>query len=620
VNAILTTAELAVVPDPEDPMNFDVVDSTSHLLDGIPKTPAQPWVIDHDDTQNVFFINQGVGLMTVDLSRAIPPPPIAQISITAPQDLVLQSSPTVSVAGEVKSQDVRRLLVNGFEVALPPVPPNSQPRRWSITIPLHEGVNPVLASGIDGNGAPLGQAGIQVLRSFATNPFAGPGTINVSLPPLSGTAAATSTVVATVANVRKFDALYVNGQLVSEKRCPVGTLRSRSACGWSGVGNATIPLAPRGNAIFATAVDFDSEDVDGPGSFFDLDVEEGIAFAVKKDLFVFDAASLALLATLEIPTDDAFRISVARQVMTDLDDDDRDALAENGDGDAITVFQERKNLALVAGGTSGRLTFVDVTEPHRPAVLGWLDTGAGAYRAVAVPDRGIAYLTTGSGIQVIDLTHPNQQGLWDLDGDGVDDRILADVPVAGAQDLRVDLDKGLAYVLQKGQGLAVVRLDSCDTDIGVDATRQQTPRRSRFANAQQERAALLAGIENGRKRAACEPFRADFALLAQGSSACICASARRRTSPASRTTTSSSSCPRRSRPRPNPARSRSRRRSRRSTASTASISPSSPKHASSSQRATAKSIPAAPTNRVIPSAEPATTSTATSVWAARASS
>jgi pimeloyl-ACP methyl ester carboxylesterase len=278
--------------------------------------------------------------------------------------------------------------------------------------------------------------------------------------------------------------------------------------------------------VFATAIDLDAEDVDGPASFFDLDVEEGLALAVKKDLFVFDASSLALIATLDIPSDDAFRVSVARQVMTDLDGDGRDGLAENDDGDLIRVFEELKNLALVGGGSTGRLSFVDITEPHLPTVLGWLDTGAGAYRAVAVPQRGIAYLTTGSGIQVIDLTHPNHEGLWDPDGDGKDNRILADVPVAGAQDLRVDLGKGLAYVLQKGQGLAVVRLDSCDTDLGVDATRQQTPRRTRFSSKEQERAALLQGIESGKANDACQPFREKFALLAQGSSACIWSSTR----------------------------------------------------------------------------------------------
>src|SRR5512147_955193 len=102
------------------------------------------------------------------------------------------------------------------------------------------------------------------------------------------------------------------------------------------------------------------EEVDGPGSFFDLEVEEGLALAVKQDLFVFDASSLSLLATL--PLQSAFRVSIAKQVLTDLDDDGKSPLAENDDGDSITVFDELKNLALVGHGTTGRIDFVDVSD------------------------------------------------------------------------------------------------------------------------------------------------------------------------------------------------------------------------------------------------------------------
>ena len=304
--------------------------------------------------------------------------------------------------------------------------------------------------------------------------------------------------------------------------CPITVNQKNNTCGWPGMGTVQVPLQPGANAIVAAAIDVDDEDPVGR-SFYDLRVDEGLALAVRNDLFIFDASGLVLIKT--VPIGNAGRVSVANRVLTDRDLDGRTGLAENDDGDTITVFDELRNLALVGERSANRLTFVDITEPQHASVLGYITTPGPAHRAFAVPEEGIAYVAVGSGILTVDITRPDSQFL-DLDMDGKDDRILGFVPVDGAQDLIVDTDKRLAYVLQKDIGIAVVRLDACSRDIGVDVSRIQVPKTTRFSTLQSERQELLTGIQTALGSSDCSSFtvsgpNANAALRSQGSSACI---------------------------------------------------------------------------------------------------
>jgi hypothetical protein len=558
---LIECGDVQVIDTEYNVADIQVFDPCMNYVHGIPKVPAIPTVIDTDDQKNIYFINNGIGLMTIDLGRAIPyshdrrgqafgpsylpadkvggivvtpriPPLIPSqnlyLKIMSPVDLSFSTSPVV-IEGEILSERVDKVFINGFRAEIQQVPGANS--KFKAEIPIHEGVNQIIATGFGSQGENYGSVGIQLLRNYSANPLAGPGTVQISIPPLS-VGGGNLSVTASVNDRVRFDQLFINGQLVSEKQCPPTERHPEiKDCGWNGSGTANIPLQPGVNSIVATAIDVDEYDPPLLG-YADLRVEEGVALAAETGgvLEIFDASSLTRIKTLTMPPGKAFRISIAKGVMTDIDSDGRTGISENDDSDPTTVFDEIKNLAIIGGGVSQILTFVDITEPHNATVLGYINARAPPYRAWADSKKGIAYVAAGSEVLIVDITRPHlnptlPSALWDQNNDGEDDRILKRIPISGkAIDIQVNKEKGLAYVLLEGTGIAILKLSqACAQDIGIDATRIPAKREVRYATLEKERSDLRAAIHHAMGHTDCSGFilNTNVALLAQGSSACI---------------------------------------------------------------------------------------------------
>jgi len=558
---LLASADLLVIPEVDYKgviTKIEVSDVYEGLFDGVPKTPAIPGRIDTDGDRTVYFSNYGVGLMTIDVGRAIPPPPAAERGSQlgpsfAPTDKtgalvvrddgsllelsphLLVTEPThlqvfaagvdeVEVHGLLGRPEVDRILVNGVEAKIEDPPPGAGPgyRPFEATIRLREGVNSIIVTPFE-EGVDVGSGRHLVIRNYASNPLAGPGTVTLDLDPIQvvdGPVRLTATVDDTV----RFDAIFVNGFPVSQKQCPIETIRpDTKSCGWNGRGSVVISAPGGVSTISATAVDFDDEGFGTP-SFSDLRVSEGLLLAVRRDLFLHDASSLVQIGS--VPIGDASRVSVARQIRLDVDGDGRSLADEQTDDDDVGIFEELRNLALVGGGPSGRLVFVDVTEPQHAGVIGSLVVGSPVYRAEVLPLVGTAWIAAGNSVVVADLTRANRETL-DENGDGVDDRIIARIELPGAEDIRLDPKRGYAYVLQRDIGIAVLRLADCATDIGIDATRYPVSREILVNDRKAEKNALVDGFLSGMATAACAPFslhdpsRQRVAIRSQGSSACL---------------------------------------------------------------------------------------------------
>src|SRR5690606_28957345 len=304
-----------------------VTDVFAGVFDGIPKTPAIPGAIDTDGERTVYFVNYGVGLMTIDVPRAIPAPPVQlrgsqlgpsyapvdktgalvvhddgsllqtspHLLVTAPEHLSMQG-PETEVLGLIGRPEVDRVLVNGVEATIEEEGADPGARPFRATIRLREGVNEIVVTPFE-DGVALASARRTVLRPYAFHPMAGPGTVRIDLDPLQ-IVDGPVTVTAEVDDVVRFDAIFVNGVLASEKQCPIGTIRPETkSCGWDGRGTVTIPVPGGVSTVAATAVDYDDEGFGLP-SFSDLRVAEGLALAVRNDLFLYDASSLVPLATV----------------------------------------------------------------------------------------------------------------------------------------------------------------------------------------------------------------------------------------------------------------------------------------------------------------------------------
>jgi hypothetical protein len=550
----------------------------SSIIRGVPAVPAVPTVIDTDGKQNIYFINNGVGIMTIDIERLLasqdsfgpsylPADKAGSLVVTKDPSLIQDdghlklTSPSsdpfkataspVTISGSIQDDDISTILVNGFKADITDSP--SGGRTFSAGLPIHEGYNKVIATGYGADGGNLGLVSIQVVRDFTTNPLAGPGTVTINSPTeyIKISSSNTISVSASVTDKVKFDQIFINGQLLSKKQC-LFTERHPELkdCGWSGGSGESInvTLNPGLNSLVATAIDVDEFDLPLL-SYSDLRVVEGVTLSIPVNagtLDIFDTSSLTLVKSLPMSTaGGGLRVSGAVRVMTDIDDDGRTGLLENDDttdtvssktdidGDGkITVLDELKNLALVGHATqeSGKLTFVDITEPHRAIALGYIEGLGAAYRAWVDSDSGIAYLAAGSSVKMIDITHPAHDGLWDLNSDGTDDRILNSIPVSGeAVDIQVDKKKGLIYVLLRGSGVAIL-LNTCCQDIGIDATRIPLPREVRSSTLKKERDELLYFIKTAMTQLGeCSSkfsltgggATTQAALLAQGSSACI---------------------------------------------------------------------------------------------------
>lgn len=548
-------------------LSWEVRDYFTANIDGIPKTTAYPWKVITDTDHTAYFINQGIGLMTIDLRKAIPQgtpatrgerfgpsyiPKDKVGAIIVRDDASLRTSSTqfaitspahpakvderVQVTGLIRDARVASIHVNGFKANVERAD-DGQGRNFSLPdLPLKDGVNELRATAFAANGEELDSISQLVLRDYASNPLAGPGSVTLNLPGLSVTSAASVTAVAGVRNAGELDELWINGRLVAHCGSTAKHMRRTASDraahqGLACEGSAEIPLEPGINTIVATAINLD-EEFPKPYSAADLWLEEGLLLAVKNDLDIFDSSGLVKIRHVPVgpggQAGKAMRVSVARGVMVDIDDDGKHGIEENDDGDDITLFDEFRSLALLGEVAARRLTFVDITEPHKARVFGRIPTDHAVYSAVSLPDEGIAYVAAGEALLTIDLTRANHDGLLDRDGDGRDDRILSSLPVkgGGAQDIRIDIDKGLVYVLQRDQGVLIYRrANACSRDYGVDVTYTPVPREVRFATQDQEKLRLLRGLLEGMQSEHCAgqgfELNRNTALLSQGSSACI---------------------------------------------------------------------------------------------------
>lgn len=532
------------------PHTIDIRDSCR----GEPKKDGKPGETEPADACWVYFVNQGLGVMTLDLARSIPPPPpnlrgerfgpsylpkdksgalvfrdhpslvekSEAFEFSSPAHLAFAGAKT-RVAGRIRDPKIDRVLVNGFPARVH-TDADGRATDFEVEVPLREGANALRAGAFHRDGRQVGSIRIWLLRRYEKNPLAGNKSIRVDLPALQVVAEPELSVTARVTNVKEFDEILINGRSASAKKCPPHVKTDGNDCGWEGVGTVKVPLKPGINSIVATTIEVDEE---FPESlyFADLRVQEGLALAVKQDLFLFDASGMLLIHT--VPIGSAHRVSVARGVHVDVDGDGRTGLEETEDGDEITQFDELKNLALV-GERGGRLTFVDITEPHKARVIGRMPVAGAVFRAEYLRRDGIALVAAGDGVLLVDLARAAlKDGLLDADGDGRDDRILERVELPGARDLRLDEEQELVYVLQRGVGLAVLRLGACQQDLGVDATFVVKERLVRFSDEKLERKNLLRLLKDGLNTRECRGVvdvggrPGQDAILAQGSSACI---------------------------------------------------------------------------------------------------
>src|SRR5690606_29619381 len=136
--------------------------------------------------------------------------------VTAPEHLAMAPAAETEVEGLIGRPEVDRVLVNGVEAEIDDgADPGARPFR--ATIRLREGPNEIVVTPFE-DGVPLPSARRMVLRPYAFHPLAGPGTVRIDLDPIQ-IVDGTVTVTAEVDDVVRFDAIFVNGVLASEKQC-----------------------------------------------------------------------------------------------------------------------------------------------------------------------------------------------------------------------------------------------------------------------------------------------------------------------------------------------------------------------------------------------------------------
>jgi hypothetical protein len=108
---------------------------------------------------------------------------------------------------------------------------------------------------------------------------------------------------------------------------------------------------------------------------------------------------------------------------------------------------------LVGAATTSGLSFFDLSDPSAPLPMGHVPVAGGVHSVVA--DGGAFFATSGSSLVVVRASLPTSASLSDRDGDGVDDRILASVPLGSAA-TRLSVERGLAAVATSALALVDV--------------------------------------------------------------------------------------------------------------------------------------------------------------------
>lgn len=552
ISVVEELERVTMVPDPYSGV-FSV--PATSPLPGVPEVATAPGAIDYEGGTTLYFANRGIGMMTLDVARAVArsagDPRGVELGPTfLPEDrtgfTVVRTDPDFTqdngairfltpnrdplevgdgpflVAGVIDEPSVRRVVVNTVPAEIFPPGPSGT-RTFEVSIRPRAGITELVATAFDENDQPV-RAPLQarLVSLDPPNPLFGPGTVVIQGNPGYLVSSESSiAVTVSVQDTQRFDALFVNGIAAGAKVCTTQN-RATSSCGWSGVATVNVPTPGAVTAIVATAIDVDVEDLRAP-SYDDVDLTEGLLSAVGGGhLELFDASGLVRIAKLDLER--TLRVRNASGVYVDLDGDERIGALENDDGDPTTSWDELRNLALVGKGGGQQLAIVDVTEPLAAAVIAEIPIPRPVYRAWPVPEEGVAYVATGSHITVVDLTRKGYIGLLDSDRDGRDDRILAEIPIefGQVQDVIADRERGLVYALQEGLGVAILG-ESCDTDVAADVTRRPVPVQRVFNSIGALRDDLAFGIDRGFRSLECQGFvpNQNVAVLAQGSSACI---------------------------------------------------------------------------------------------------
>jgi pimeloyl-ACP methyl ester carboxylesterase len=469
----------------------------------------------------------------------------ARLTLTKPaSDPASAQLGDFNVEGNVTDPAVTRVVVNTVDAALADPPVAGGPRTFRVKLKLRPGINPIVATPFDDAGGALdGSVAARVVVLGPPAPFEDPGTITtdfagnggyVLLEDLPGAL----DVNVSVQDTTHFDAIFVNGQSVSAKVCPIGTNPANQSCGWSGTGTATVAITQPVQSVVATAIDTDPGFQDFVGvNVTDISVRDGLVAAIGRSVNVvgtpsqrlqlYDASSLARIA--DVPAGGGFRVSLAPRVSVDLDLDGRTGDAENRDGDAETSWDELRSIAIV-GGNNG-LQLFDVTDPTDPQAIGptLLASSVGStFKAFTLRDKDIAYVAADTRVLVIDLRRAAFGPALSPTLSVSDSRILQSIPIPGgaATDVVVDEKRRLLYVLQEGIGVRIFQL-GCDQDVGVDATHRPVPLENPFNSDDNLRSDIQFALQRGLGEQACNGFTltptttASAAFLAQGSSACL---------------------------------------------------------------------------------------------------
>ncbi len=527
------------------------------LVPGVPATPTTPGAIDYEGNGSLYFVNLGVGVMTLDVARAVPPPPVSErgsqlgpsflpadktglvvvkkdpsfvqdngsIRFTNPAaDPEFALAGSFSVSGAISDPAVRRVVVNTVAATITAGPGGG--RTFQVALRPRAGITELVATAFDESGEAIGEPlRARLVSLFSPNPLQGPGTVDIAGNPgfLIGTGSSLAVSVS-VSDTTRLDAIFVNGVAAGAKVCPIGVDRRNRSCGWNGAGSATVATPGPVTAIVATAIDIDEEFPQAPG-YVDIDQTEGLVAAVSGGsgfMDLFDASGLVRIAQVDLET--PFRVRMSKGVFVDLDGDGRLGDAENDDGDVTTSWDELRTLAIAGEGSAREISIVDVTEPGAAQLLGVIPTPRKVYRAWAVPEEGIAYVAADTHVMTLDLAHSSGLGLVDRNGDGIDDRILGEVavPDGGVQDVIADPARALVFAMQEEIGVAVLGA-SCDTDVAPDVTRRSVLPERPFNSVANLRADLLFALQRGFGDPACGGYapNQNVAVFAQGSSACI---------------------------------------------------------------------------------------------------
>ncbi|HWQ00461.1 MAG TPA: Ig-like domain-containing protein [Vicinamibacterales bacterium] len=297
---------------------------------------------------------------------------------------------------------------------------------------------------------------------------------------------------------------------------------------------------------------------DGPdglvrGNFLDLAVLKNRLLALERDevsgsttLSMF-GADLSRMSQVTLPGP-AARLTAVENFVLDIDRDGNLGAAENDDDDRTLAINEIFDLAVVSSGPldqgaacaqtvpCGELYVVDLSPltslEHAgvAAVVARIPIQGPAFGVQIDPHSRTAYVEIrGRGLGIVDLgflidvfgvfgRQAPASGLIDADGNGVDDRVLRIVRKEDivATDVRVDVERGIAYVNGATTGLELIQISNNCGDLRLDFRTTQA-RAGDLAREQRLLLDTVAAVSAELRAAGI----ADVAFLEQGSGSCF---------------------------------------------------------------------------------------------------